>query len=110
MLHFHGLELYLVISLIYSWPFAALLMQVIRDERYNKMKVTEITRQADEMVQKNVALSPCRNRHSMVCQNDEQKCFSLVGCSNLKGIIDIDCYSYLVSATHIIHRQCRHCI
>lgn len=75
MLHFHGLELYLVISLIYSRPFAALLMQVIRDERYNKMKVTKITSQAEEIVQKNVALSLCRNRHSMVCQNDEQKCF-----------------------------------
>lgn len=75
MLHFHSLELYLVISLIYSRPFAALLMQVIRDERYNKMKVTKITSQAEEIVQKNVALSLCRNSHSMVCQNDEQKCF-----------------------------------
>lgn len=70
------------------------------------MKVTKITSQAEEIVQKNCAETAIQWCVRMMSKS----AFSLVGCSNLKGIIDIDCYSYLVSSTPIIHSQCRHCI
>lgn len=68
------------------------------------MKVTKITSQAEEIVQKNCAETAIQWCVRMMSKS----AFSLVGCSNLKGIIDIDCYSYLVSSTLHITPQSIH--